>query len=480
MSGAVWLALDSRCLLFLVIAEGAQPLSVVEAGVAPGRVGLDVVGVPDRGIAERPAAGHVPPADETGQGLREDSADGLHRDQLTGGGVRVEPAQGELGRSSVRPQGLLGAVREGAQSVFDLSAHRLSRDRPVPLDLREVPAPGVQQCPIGDDHAEVKVGTVDAVLQAEQRRDEGIRLNLLMAAPVPARTETLGLQREALADLHRIHRGKPRGDHGHPVLTSADAHAASLPCMRVPSGLALGVGLGDGRCDLAAPLLGAAAVQRREAISEEGIDLLATSRGEGGDRGGGGPGGALAELALRHGAQHHRHRLDQAAGGRESAAGERRRSPRSHRDVPNRGALGATLRLLERFDRIGLLRRIGIGRGSVLLPERVCESDDAAHLQGIHRGPLLVQAPEHVGVLARGAGSRGEEAGRLRSQFDQEEPLIAQELRQRRRAARAHGVEQLPGGVIARRCLGALREVVHALHDSRAAALRTPRIRDRG
>ncbi len=76
-----------------VVARLAQPLAVVAAGAAAGVVLLRVVGVADRRVAPRCAAGLVAEPHEAGKAPREQSAPSVHGEQLAGGGAGVEPTQ---------------------------------------------------------------------------------------------------------------------------------------------------------------------------------------------------------------------------------------------------------------------------------------------------------------------------------------------------------------------------------------------------
>ncbi|GAA1483576.1 hypothetical protein GCM10009625_03790 [Brachybacterium fresconis] len=478
MAGLAPITLDGAGLVLLVVAEGAQTLPVVEEGVAAGRVGADVIALADGRIAVRPTADLVPPADEARQPIRELARDRLDGDQLSGGGVGVQPSQRQAGGGSVVPAELVGGlVAECAQGTAEVLPDGLGGNRAVPLDVCQVPALRIEQGAIGHDHADVQVGAVHPVLRAEEGVDEGIRLDLLMPAPIPRRTESLRFEGESLADRVRRQGGHVSADGRHAVLPAPHGHAAMPPGVVMALRLPVGIGLGDRGGDGAVPLLGPAAVQLRESGAEDRIDVLALNRRERSERGGGGSGAGGGESPGRHRREHLRHRVDQTACRGESTARGGRCPPGAHRDVAGGGVLGPDLGHRLRLGGIGLLRGFGQCFGAELGARRIGVADHGSHLQGVHRGALFLQALDHGGVLVRrGSGGR-EEATRIGGQFGEQEALVSEQLGECGRSGSAHSIEQLPGRILGPRCIEFLREIVHASMMRSGTDNRSPRER---
>ena len=83
--------------LFGVVAGLAVALPVVDAGGSAVFGGLDVVGVPDRGVAPGGAAGLVAQGDEVALALGEAAAAGVHGDEFAGDRGGEQPPQPDRG-----------------------------------------------------------------------------------------------------------------------------------------------------------------------------------------------------------------------------------------------------------------------------------------------------------------------------------------------------------------------------------------------
>ena len=124
--------------LLLLIAVGAEPLSVVEAGGASAGDGDDVVVLADLRIAERSAAGGVAPAEEASHRGREGPRGGVHRDELVGCGMGVEASQRRPHVLAVGAEGIALPRSGRGRAGQELLAHRLGRHGAVALEVGDV------------------------------------------------------------------------------------------------------------------------------------------------------------------------------------------------------------------------------------------------------------------------------------------------------------------------------------------------------
>src|SRR5699024_1912384 len=129
-------------LLLLAVAVGAQALPVVEGRPAAGDVRVDVIDLPDRGIAERAAAHLIPTADEPRQPLWYRSRASFDRHQLPGQRVVVPSPDNAAESRPVLPHRRRDA--DGARGTHPANLLTLRGDGngAVALDPGEVPGAG--------------------------------------------------------------------------------------------------------------------------------------------------------------------------------------------------------------------------------------------------------------------------------------------------------------------------------------------------
>src|SRR5699024_5970692 len=158
---------DAAEVLLLAVVMRAGALAVVDARGTSGGTGHDVVALPDRRIAERASTAQIAPAQETGQGRREDLRLRFDGHQLAAGRGGVHVAQHRADRRPIGDVAVLlrglGVAQRGAQLLPD----RLGRDRTVSLDLRDLAIIGGEQGAVGDDQADIEGGRVHLVVTAE-------------------------------------------------------------------------------------------------------------------------------------------------------------------------------------------------------------------------------------------------------------------------------------------------------------------------
>ncbi len=452
----IGLALDASDLLLLVVAEAAEALAVVEAGVTPGRIGPDVVGLSDRSVAEGPATCHVPPEHESRERSRERSCDGFHGDEFAGGRVRVEPPQGGTGGGPVVAERRVHVVLPVAEHTAQLLTDGLGGDRAVALDLGDVAAARGEQGAIGDDDADVEIGGVHAPLVAQQGGSEGVCLDRLVPATVTVCAQLLCFQGETLADLRSVKSWKACRHRRHTVLPRAHGDMATSARMLVALPLTAGIDRFDQTGDLALPPLPAGGIQRRQPVPEMAVDLFALFWCQGRERVRRAVDDVCCDLAAQERVEHLGHRLHEASTGADGTAGSGRRTPGDHRELTGRSSFRLLVGLLDRYRSIAILRGVRQGLGARFPAERIGQVDHRTGLQGIHRGPLFMQTPEHGGIVLRLVLRGPEDRTGFGSELREEEGLITEQLGERSRACFTHTVELTLDGV-----LSVSVEVVH-------------------
>src|SRR5699024_7843772 len=185
---------DAAEVLLLAVVMRAGALAVVDARGTSGGTGHDVVALPDRRIAERASTYQIAPAQETGQGRREDLRLRFDGHQLAAGRVGVQASQHRADRRPIGAVAVLlrgpGGAQRGAQPLPD----RPGRDRTASLDLRDLAIIGGEQGAVGDDQADIEGGRVHLVVTAEDGVDQDVGHDRLVAAPVAVGAQPLRLE----------------------------------------------------------------------------------------------------------------------------------------------------------------------------------------------------------------------------------------------------------------------------------------------
>ena len=128
-----------------------------------------------------------------------------------------------------------------------------------------------------------------------------------MPAPVPAGAQTLGLQRETLADQRRIQRREVRGERGHAMLPAPHLHMPLPLRDLVTTRFPLRVGQRDRRSTGVVPLLRPGTIEIRQTLPQQPIRLPPLRRRQRRERAGGAIRIRGGDLAVREGGEHLRH-----------------------------------------------------------------------------------------------------------------------------------------------------------------------------
>ena len=172
--------------LFGVVAGGTQPLPVGGAGWSAGVVGDDVVDVADRGVAPGGAAGAEVAGDqEAAQVAGEEPSAGVHRDQLAGAGVGVEPTQPDsrhLAGLRAAPAGRACRDPVAVVGIGEPFADQAGGDGAVAGKVGGFVVAG-EQGTVGDHDLQLDAGGVCGALTGEAF-DEGVGHDLAAAAGV--------------------------------------------------------------------------------------------------------------------------------------------------------------------------------------------------------------------------------------------------------------------------------------------------------